>query len=83
MSLNISNISNIDNFNSTNNSIDINNKKEKEIENIIKKIDIENKKEIVKEEGGNEGDNNNNNKDMNKIEELKKKWNEVKSKQLK
>ena len=80
MSLNISNISNIDNFNSTNNSIDINNKKEKEIENIIKKIDIENKKEIVKEEGGNEGDNNNNNKDMNKIEELKKKWNEVKSK---
>ena len=79
MSLNISNISNIDNFNSTNNSIDINNKKEKEIENIIKKIDIENKKEIVKEEGGNEGDNNNN-KDMNKIEQLKKKWNEVKSK---
>ena len=73
MSLNISNISNIENFNSSTKSNDLNNnEKEKELENKIKEIDIGNKME-------NENDKDND-QENNKIEELKKKWNEVKSK---
>ena len=77
MSLNISNISNMDNFNSVNSSndvVNINKEKEKELEKKIKEIDIKDKNE------NNDTENNNKDNDVNKIEQLKKKWDEVKSK---
>ena len=82
MSLNISNISNIDNFNSVNSSkdvVDINKEKEKELEKKIKEIDIENKKEEEKNQNEN-NDNKGDESNESKIEQLKKKWDEVKSK---
>ena len=75
MSLNISNISNMDNFNS-NISVDDKKEKEKEIENKIKEIEIENKTENNNEKNSNT----NEGKDASKIEEIKKKWNEINSK---
>ena len=74
MSLNISNISNMDNFNS---NIEDKKEKEKEIENKIKEIEIENKKENDTENNSNT---NESDKDASKIEEIKKKWNEINSK---
>ena len=82
MSLNISNISNMDNFNSVNSSkdvVDINKEKEKELEKKIKEIDIENKKEEEKNQNEN-NDNKGDESNESKIEQLKKKWDEVKSK---
>ena len=76
MSLNISNISNMDNFNS-NSNIEDKKEKEKEIENKIKEIEIENKKENDTENNSNT---NESDKDASKIEEIKKKWNEINSK---
>ena len=79
MSLNISNISNKDNFNS-NSSVEDKKEKEKEIENKIKEIEIENKKEDNKENNNDKNNDKDKEKNESKIEEIKKKWDEVNEK---